>query len=134
MTYFCPQCWKEIAEDLSICPHCGADQLVLRNESFVRKLVRALRHPEPETPIRAASILGQLRAVKAIPELAQVMKTSHDPYIAAACAKALEAIGTVEAIRELHRLVQSEQTPVIVRKAVRNALREQMNDHQPSER
>jgi HEAT repeat protein len=123
MTYFCPQCWKEITQDLSTCPRCGADQLVLRDESFVRKIVRALRHPEPETPIRAASILGQLRAVEAIPELAQVMRTSHDPYIAAACAKALAAIGTVEAVAELKQLAQSERTSLIVRNAVHNALR-----------
>jgi HEAT repeat protein len=123
MTYFCPQCWHEIAEGLPSCPHCGADQFALYDESFIQKLIRALHHPEPETPIRAATILGQVRAVEAIPELAQVMRTTHDPYIAAACATALAAVGTVEAVAELQQLAQSERTSLIVRNAVHNALR-----------
>lgn len=128
MIHFCPECWKEIGEDRAICPHCGAGQLTLSSESFVRKLRRALLHPEPETPVRAAYILGQLRAEEAIPDLALVARTCGDPYIVVACATALGEIGTPEADTELEKLAQLKQQPMIVRDVIRKALRRVDNE------
>lgn len=78
--------------------------------------------------MRAAYILGQLRAEDAIPDLAFVARTCSDPYIAAACAKALGEIGTPEAEAELEKLAQLEQQPLIVREAIRKALRRANNE------
>jgi HEAT repeat protein len=124
MTYYCANCWKEIERDLKVCPHCGARQEQLARETFVRKLVRALRHPEPETPIRAAFVLGQLKAEAAVPELTAVLRTSSDPYIAAACADALGRIGGPLALQSLRKTLK--MTPsVIVEHAARKALEHQ---------
>jgi len=44
MTYFCPECWREIGGDRA-CPNCGADLTGLGRSSYERQLIRALRHP-----------------------------------------------------------------------------------------
>ena len=122
MTYYCTNCWKEIGAKQAVFSHCHAEQEQLTRETFVQKLIRALRHPEPETPIRAAYILGELRATAAVHELAEVLHSSPDPYIAAACAGALGGIGNAPALDELKRVLTPEHS-VIVRRAAENALR-----------
>jgi HEAT repeat protein len=69
MTYYCTNCWKEIKPDEKICPYCNADQAELEKETFIKKLIKALNHPEPETQIRAANILSELKAEESIPFL-----------------------------------------------------------------
>jgi hypothetical protein len=57
VTYYCPFCWHEVGRELN-CPQCGADVRDCADESYEQKLIRALRHPEPTVPFRAAKILG----------------------------------------------------------------------------
>jgi HEAT repeat protein len=84
--------------DDQVCPCCGADQEALSRKSFTEKLIRALHHPEPETRIRAAFILGKLGAAEAIPALKQILLSpATDPYLAAEAATALGEIGNDEA-------------------------------------
>jgi HEAT repeat protein len=128
MTYFCTNCWKEIDKAAAVCPACGSHQEQLGRESFVAKLIRALRHPEPETPIRAAYILGELRASEAVDELAGILYSSPDPYIAAACAEALGKIGGASALRALQAALNASHS-VIVKHAAQIALQR----HQQSE-
>jgi HEAT repeat protein len=116
------KCWNEIDESLTVCPSCGADQRLLSKETFVQKLIRALHHPEPETPVRAASVLGKLRAQEAVPEMIQLMRDSPDPYIAAACAQALVRIGRAAALAELQDMLAGVIS-VIVRRAVEGAMK-----------
>ena len=121
LTYYCTNCWKEIEKDRKVCPHCKSEQEQLGRETFVQKLIRALRHPEPETPIRAAYVLGRLHALDAVPELINVIHESPDPYIAAACVEALGGIGGGAALDELKHILKLEHS-VIVRRAVEDAL------------
>lgn len=121
MTYYCSNCWHEIEKDRGVCLHCQADQGALELESFVRKLIRALHHPEPETPIRAAAILGDLQATEAIRPLEHALFTNPDPYIAAACAQALGKIGGTAAMRALFR-AKRKNLSIIVKRAVYEAL------------
>jgi len=128
MTYFCTNCWKELDKAAAVCPACGSHQEQLRQESFVQKLIRALHHPEPETPIRAAYILGELRASQAKDELADILHSSPDPYIAAACAEALGKIGGASALATLQTALNKSRS-IIVKRAVHSALQR----HQQSE-
>ena len=120
--YFCINCWNEIKKDVAICTHCGADQTSLTKETFVEKLIRALHHPEPETPIRAAFVLGNLRAQEAVPALVRLLHESPDPYIAAACAEALGRVGGTDALSALRHIFEIGRS-VIVRQAAEQALK-----------
>jgi HEAT repeat protein len=129
MTYFCTACWEEIDKHRAVCPHCGGNQQELGGEPFVQKLIRALRHPEPETATRAARILGQLKAVDAIRELEAIMTTHFDPYIAAECARAVGEIGDPRIIKALQELLR-QPVPLVVRYAALEAL-EKLRNAQP---
>jgi len=122
MAYFCANCWAEVHRTAATCLSCGADQRALSNEPFVQKLIRALHHPEPETPIRAANVLGRLRAREAVQELTQLMHTSYDPYISAACAEALGEIGGTLAFTALHAAVTGGSS-LPLRRAAEHAVR-----------
>jgi len=100
----------------------------LSEESYVQKLIRALHHPEPETPIRAAYVLGELRATQAMDELTDILHSSPDPYIAAACAEALGKIGGASALAVL-KTALNESRSIIVKRAAQTALQR----HQQSE-
>jgi len=101
---FCTECWKEIEVAAGLCPYCGTDQNELGLEPFVRKLIRALHSPEPETPIRAAYVLGQLQASEAVPSLVEIVDGDSDPFIKASGIRALGAIGDHDAMTCLNRL------------------------------
>jgi HEAT repeat protein len=121
LTYFCTQCWKEISESAKLCPHCGADQRKLGREPFVTKLIRALGHPEPETPTRAAYLLGELRAKEAVPELMQLIALSQHPQLRAA---AIRALGKIDSalLSEISALWRSSELSVFERAALGEAL------------
>jgi HEAT repeat protein len=92
--FYCVQCWRELPPGATICPACGADVERLSDErSYVQKLMAALSHPEPQTPVRAAWLLGQLRAAEAVPVLTRVVQESSDPYLVEAAVEALGRIG-----------------------------------------
>ncbi len=92
MTYYCSNCWNEITKGIEVCPHCGTNQSALEQESFIQKLIRALKHPEPSTPVRAAEILGELKAREALPYLTELIKTSTDPFLVKAAASSIKEI------------------------------------------
>lgn len=99
MVYYCPSCWTEINKDCETCPACNVDiKRYSANEGFIDKLIAALQHPEPTTPIRAAWILGQRRDKKAIQPLYSLASRSTDGYVKAAAIEALLAIGTTESV------------------------------------
>jgi len=122
MTYFCRNCWNEINERQSVCPQCGAKQSELDDETFVAKLIRALNHPEPQTPIRAAYILGKLRTNEAIPALLDVVHKNRDFFIVAAAIDALGEIGNRKIINELQELL-IQNPPLPIRIAAERAIR-----------
>lgn len=94
MKLYCPRCWHELSSKATACPACGGHCAQLSDEqSYVEKLIAALNHPEPRTPVRAAWILGQLRATVAVPALIEVVRESDDFYLIEAAVEALEHIG-----------------------------------------
>jgi HEAT repeat protein len=121
MKFFCTQCWEEIEEMTGSCPCCGANQQELGQESFVRKLIRAFHHPEPETPVRAAFVLGELKATEAVPPLKRIIAESKDPFLRAAAIRALGKIGGVTS-SELSAALSSSETSVFERAALKEVL------------
>ncbi|RME27479.1 MAG: HEAT repeat domain-containing protein [Candidatus Zixiibacteriota bacterium] len=98
MIFFCTSCWAELDKDNEHCPVCGCDCRKLSDgQDYVEKLIAALNHPEPETPIRAAWILGQLHDERAICPLYNVAKRTVNAFLRVAAIKALLGIGTDEA-------------------------------------
>jgi HEAT repeat protein len=119
IAYFCPSCWREIG-NTSDCPSCGADLRRFENESYEQKLIRALRHPEPTVPIRAATVLGMLGSAAAVDPLIELALSSADLYIQEA---AVTALGRIQDPRALACLVRlSREGGIRVRAAAERAL------------
>ena len=80
MTYFCPGCWKIIPANAKFCPFCQCDLAAADARSYSEKLIGALHHPEPETRLRAAEILGEQRYRPAAePLLARAREALREP-------------------------------------------------------
>ena len=93
-TFFCPSCWAEIREEQDPCPHCGSHVAEwLARASYTERLIASLDHPEPETPLRAATILGMRKDHAAVPQLIRKAESTPDVYLAMACLEALARIG-----------------------------------------
>jgi HEAT repeat protein len=103
MIFYCPSCWRESTESIRVCPHCKVDvERLALEQDYVQKLIAALDHPEPQTAVRVAWILGMRREARAVPHLARLARESEDPYIVEAAVDALGRIGDpagLEAIR-----------------------------------
>jgi HEAT repeat protein len=108
ITFFCPSCWGQVNEADKVCPHCGADIPGVQDQrDYVAKLIAALSHPEPTTPVRAAWILGQLRAKAAAGPLLAILRGDADLFVKAAAIEALGQIGDVSARTVLTELAES---------------------------
>jgi len=98
MTYFCPSCLSELDMGYTCCPFCACDiPAFSERRDFVDKLLVALHHPEPSTPVRAAWILGRLQDERAVGPLYELARHAGDMYIRVAAIRALTAIGTKKA-------------------------------------
>lgn len=118
-TVYCTHCWATYPYGATVCARCGA--ALQPHTTYVAGLIAALRHPEPSTPVRAANVLGLLRAREAAGALRAVLSQSEDPYLLQAAARALGAIGDREAIPELARVLRGG--PLMARQAAVEALR-----------
>ena len=96
-TFYCPGCWHDFAEDLVRCPNCGlAIDEFWNSKDYLEKLILALHHPEPATPIRAAWLIGKIRDPRAVEALIDIVKETKDLYLAREAVKALGAIDTLQ--------------------------------------
>jgi len=118
--FFCPHCWQEIAPAAARCPLCGADLAAADAEAYATKLIRALRHPEAQTAVRAAWILGERRHASAVPELIRVLESARDSFLAEAAVEALGKIGDERALPALTRA--SREGTLRVRRAASRTL------------
>ena len=103
MTFFCPSCWSEIGPSDLSCPKCGADLRTIDAQSFAEKLRAALKHPEPQTAVRAAWILGERREQSAVDNLIHTLEATKDGFLAEAAAEALGKIGDSAALQALQQ-------------------------------
>jgi HEAT repeat protein len=93
-TFYCPNCWAEVSEQATTCPHCYENiSERISQANYTDKLIAALGHKEPTTPVRAAWILGERREQKAVPALAKIIKKADDAFLVESAAEALGKIG-----------------------------------------
>jgi HEAT repeat protein len=119
MRWYCPGCWRDFGEDLARCPHCGLDiRAFWDSKDYVDKLILALNHPEPTTPVRAAELLGRVRAARAVDPLISLVRASGDVFVVRAAIHALGAIGT-SAARELLETLTNDPAQCIREVAAR---------------
>ncbi|MGQ9496726.1 MAG: HEAT repeat domain-containing protein [Desulfotomaculales bacterium] len=120
---YCPVCYGENPEEASTCRHCGTLLAACSGEDYLAKLIWALGHPEPETRVRAATLLGRLgaAAAPAVNTLHRAYSASRDVHFRAAVAAACGAIGSADALALLAAALQDDS--YIVRIAALEALR-----------
>ncbi|MEW5762370.1 MAG: HEAT repeat domain-containing protein [Bacillota bacterium] len=120
---YCPVCYGENPEEASTCGRCGASLTACSGEDYLAKLIWALGHPEPETRVRAAMLLGRLgaAAAPAISALRRTYEASREVHLRAAVAAACGAIGSADALALLAAALQDDS--YIVRMAALEALR-----------
>jgi HEAT repeat protein len=119
--FYCPSCWREVTEGTQVCPACGKNvEHLSSGRDYVQKLIGALDHPEPTTPIRAAWVLGMRKEARAVPRLIRLVRESTDPYIVEAAVEALAQIGDPAGLAAVR--FAAEQGPLRVRERARHAL------------
>jgi len=102
MTFYCTQCWAEVPRSATRCPRCGDDIVARQARSdYTEKLIAALRHPEPTTPVRAAWILGERRERAAVEPLCRLVRDSSDAFLVESAVEALGKIGDARAAATL---------------------------------
>ncbi len=98
MTFYCPECWKEINEVEETCPFCNADILKYEGMDYEKKLINALRHTEPETVLRAVYIIGRLKSEKAVKPLITLFEKTDSTFLKIAILNTLREIGIPKAV------------------------------------
>ncbi len=123
ITYYCPSCWNTVAADAEVCPACGA-RIQDGQADIVEKYIAALRHPEPMTRLRAAWMLGRMRAERAVPALVQLVmaRQANDPYVISAAARSLGLIGSQDAVPCLIELLRDTSASFMARAEATEAL------------
>jgi len=118
--FYRPICWSEVSAQEQQCSHCGSDLPAADARSFAEKLRSALNHPEGETAVRAAWILGERRESEAVPDLIRTVETATDRFVVESAVEALSKIAAPRATACLK--AAAEQGTLRVRPAARNAL------------
>jgi HEAT repeat protein len=110
MLAFCTRCWSEMRTANIVCPRCGA-RVDDDPRSYEQKLIAALGHPLPETRSRICWLLGQKRAVWAIPQLLNML-CDADLFVRIAALRALGEIGDPSAESAL-RAASRDDKPLV---------------------
>lgn len=122
MSFYCPNCWAEVAEEAEVCPACGRS-LAVKDEDYVDKLIAALRHFEPTRAALAVQILSEMLAEpRAIGPLIDLVGTADDAYVLHSAVRALGRFADARAVPVLVQRVLSSKTPLVVRVAAVEAL------------
>jgi HEAT repeat protein len=120
---YCIHCWAMIPVRAPICPNCGAPTADASLD-IVDKYIAALHHPQAETRLRAAWMLGRMRAVRALPALQEIVRArgAGDPYLLSAAAQSLGQIGDDGAVPVLRELLDDRSAASMARVQAMNAL------------
>jgi HEAT repeat protein len=122
-TFYCPNCWAEVSEQAKTCSHCHENiSERISQTNYVHKLIAALRHKEPTTPVRAAWILGERREQQALPALTRIVKKSTDAFLVESAVEALGKIGGTTATAAVRSAAR--HSSLRVRAKARDVLRE----------
>ncbi|MGH7986535.1 MAG: HEAT repeat domain-containing protein [Candidatus Binataceae bacterium] len=97
MTFFCTNCFAELAPGIAACPSCGAAQNPDSRE-YVAKLLAARSHPLADIRRCVIFLLGEKRLLKAVNALIQVTEKERDPFMVDEAVGALGKIGNAQAL------------------------------------
>lgn len=99
VTSYCPHCWAEAPAEAQLCPACGAATQDAQVD-IVDKYIAALTHPQAETRLRAAWMLGRMREARAVLALQEIIaaRGNGDPYLLSAAAESLGLVGDRQAV------------------------------------
>lgn len=113
LIFYCPHCWAIAPAGAYNCPACGA---IIEDSTadIIDKYIAALRHPQPETRLRAAWILGRMPATRAVPALLAIV-AARDPYLLSVAVKSLGQIGDQQAVPELAALLADPNASFMAR-------------------
>jgi len=111
MTFFCPNCWRELPGMQRHCAQCGKEISAWDEKTFTDKLIQALSHPEPMTQLRAVYFLGEKRASDAVEALTRLFRQSSNPFVQS---EVLEAIGKIGADSARALLVEALRYPSFI--------------------
>lgn len=139
MVFYCPNCWKESLDEQAVCPHCGQKVSSWDEKIFTEKLLQALSHHEPETPVRAVYILGEKKTAEAVGALTRLFRRSKDPFLQGEIIEAMGKIGgdaafslLVEALHHRSFIVRGELAKALVKfpenGTVKRALEQALKD------
>ena len=121
-TFYCPNCWREVQEDTTICPACGTDiPSFWHSMSYEEKLIHALKHPEPTTVMRSVWLLGEMKVAPAVPTLISLAEQTKDLYILREIVRTLAKIDTEACRQALTRLTRHPAT--MIRREAENLLK-----------
>jgi HEAT repeat protein len=80
LTYYCPNCWGKIEEEIDFCPHCNYPLDDFNKLTYEMKLIHSLNHPIPGRRNIAAQILGNIQSVSALDEFEKILQSADDDY------------------------------------------------------
>jgi HEAT repeat protein len=122
VTYLCPNCGTTRLPREVVCAQCGFDIRAFEDASFDQKLLIALFHPEPETAVRAAFLLGLRQPPEAAAALERRYHDTGDPFLQREIVAALDRIGGPEAARVLDE-AQRHYSMIVRAEALRRLIR-----------
>lgn len=125
LVYYCPHCWATTSPEAESCPTCGA--IIDDAEAdIIAKYIAALNHPQPETRLRVAWLLGRMQANRAVPALLAIVRgrgqADRDPYLLSAAVKSLAQIGDRRVAPELAALLVDPEVSFMARLEAVDAL------------
>jgi HEAT repeat protein len=125
LVYYCPHCWATTPPEAESCPACGA--IIEDAEAdIIAKYIAALNHPQPETRLRVAWLLGRMQADRAVPALLAIVRgrgqADRDPYLLSAVVKSLAQIGDQGVAPELAALLADPEVSFMARLEAADAL------------
>jgi HEAT repeat protein len=120
---YCIHCWAELPAEATVCPTCG-QPIDDATADIIEKYIAALHHPQAETRLRAAWMLGRMQAGCAVPALQDIVRTrgQGDPYLLSAAVRSLGQIGDERAAPLLAELLSDERASFMARVGAVQAL------------
>jgi hypothetical protein len=112
MIHFCPSCWVEIRENVSVCPRCRYDLARYNQLPYEDKLILALQHPVKENRMLAIQLLGDLHSKSAIPVFRSILREGDDFYVIREIVRSLHKIGGSES-DDLLRTIRKHKSRLV---------------------
>src|SRR4030042_4171794 len=106
MKVYCPNCFSPNEAGQKICKKCG-ELIEWEDESYEKKLIKALSHKDYRIVLRAADILSNFNSDRTKKALTGIIFKSKDPYIQAAAVKSLANISFNETLKVFKKIALS---------------------------